>query len=96
MSAVCYINRLGGTRSKALALEAAKISEWCEDRGIILQASHLPGSFNAIADHESRRKLDWSDWMLDRSLFRVIAGRWIVKTDFFASSRNAQLRSFIS
>lgn len=96
VSAVCYINRLGGTRSKFLAIEAAQISKWCEDRGIILHASHLPGSFNIIADRESRRGPDWSDWMLDKSMFQLIADKWEVKTDLFASVWNAQLRSFIS
>lgn len=65
VSAVCYINRLGGTRSKFLALEAAQVSKWWEDRGIILQASHLPRSFNIVADRESRRGSDLSDWMLN-------------------------------
>ena len=95
-TAISYVNKLGGTKSPALCELALTISEWCESRRIRLKATHLPGIFNNVADQESRRKPDWSDWRLSPELFELILGRWEVRVDLFASSWNAQLPRFAS
>ena len=51
-SAVSYINRLGGCRSKNLCEIALRISEWCEQRRLSLSAVFIPGVMNIMADAE--------------------------------------------
>lgn len=94
-TAVSYINQLGGTRSEPLCDLALDISNWCESCKINLLATHLLGHLNGIADAKSRRKPVWSDWRLATEAFRLIAGRWMVSLDLFASSWNAQLPRFV-
>ena len=59
-SAIAYINKLGGTVSP----ELKQLWLWCMERDISLQAQHLPGSLNTIADRESRVMVDRTDWMI--------------------------------
>ncbi|KZS05450.1 Uncharacterized protein APZ42_031346 [Daphnia magna] len=93
-TAVCYVNRLGGSRSKSLNSIALSIVKWCEERNITLVASHLPGMLNVVVDRESRRKPEWGDWKLSPEMFLKIAQRWILQVDVFAASWNAQLPTF--
>ena len=95
-TAVSYINKCGGTRSKALCDLASCVINWCEFRNIQLSAFHLPGSLNVVADCESRSAMDASDWMLDKRLFQKIRSLWRVEIDLFASAWNAQLPAFVS
>ncbi len=95
-AAVAYINKCGGTHSKALSILAAQIIHWCEARNIQILASHLPGNSNIIADEESRAAPDSSDWMLLQDRFRQLSKIWPVQTDLFASAWNAQLPNFVS
>ena len=95
-TAVCYINKQGGSKSASLKRLAVEISNWCESKGIILQANHLPGVLNTIADRESRRRPDWSDWKLCPKTFSSLAALWPVEVDLFAAPWNAQLRQFVS
>ena len=54
VSAASYINQKGGTHSTQLCNLALEIWKWCLERQISLQAEHLPGILNTIADTESR------------------------------------------
>ena len=49
-TAVAYINRRGGTVSPVLSHLAKDLWLWCTERNILIQAQHLPGSMNSIAD----------------------------------------------
>ena len=95
-TSVSYINKCGGTRSKALCDLSALVTNWCEFRNIQLTAFHLPGSLNFIADRESRTDMDASDWLLDRRIFSKIQSLWTVDIDLFANAWNAQLPVFTS
>jgi len=95
-TAVSYINKCGGTRSKNLCDLAALVINWCEIREIQVTAFYLPGSMNYVADHESRSSMDASDWMLNKSMFRKIQSLWMVEIDLFANAWNAQLPTFVS
>ena len=95
-TAVSYINRVGGTRSHALNELAIKIARWCESKNISLQAEHLPGVLNVIADRESRRRIDWSDWRLNPEAFRSLMEVWPMRVDLFSNPWNAQLDTFVS
>ena len=60
-TAICYINKGGGTRSSNLTMMANQINKWCESKSISLEAVYLPGKLNVIADEESRALGDSSD-----------------------------------
>lgn len=95
-TAVSYINKCGGTRSLSLTKIATDLSSWCERMGISLEAIHLPGVLNVIADQESRAGTDGSDWMLDRFVFDRLNDLWRVDVDLFAAPWNSHLESFVS
>ena len=66
-------------------------------RNIHLQAQHLPGALNFIADRESRIWSDRSEWKLDPMLFQKINTLLgPLSTDLFASRLSTQLLSFVS
>ena len=68
-TAVAYINRMGGTASPTLSQLTKDLWLWCMGRNILLQAQHLPGALNSIADRESRIWSDRSEWKLNPILF---------------------------
>jgi hypothetical protein len=72
-TAVSYVNKCGGTRSAALTATAKAISAWCEARNILVEAVHLAGELNTIADRESRAEADASDWRLDANMVSLIS-----------------------
>ena len=51
---VSYINKEGGMRSGSLCALLWRLLSWCHPRKIILQARHIPGGLNVIADKLSR------------------------------------------
>jgi hypothetical protein len=62
-----------------------------------LTALHLPGKLNTVADLESRRARDVTDWKLAPRLFQLATTRWgMPRMDLFASSANSQLPLFYS
>ena len=95
--AIAYVNHLGGTRSRNLCTLALEFWEWCVHRKITLHAVHIPGRRNEIADWESRHMSDYSDWQLDREVFkRVQRALGPFSVDLFASFRNTQLEVYFS
>lgn len=95
-TAVCYVNKQGGTRSRILTDEAKEIAAWCDSRNNTIEALYLPGKSNVIADRESRTLCDSSDWKLSARLFNKIMEIWPVGIDLFSNSWNAQLPVFVS
>ncbi len=93
-TAVCYINKHGGTRSESLTVLAKAISDWCEARNNSLEAVYLPGKDNTVADRESRSESDSSDWKLSPNIFAKILACWPMDIDLFASAWNTQLPVF--
>ena len=52
VTAIAFINRMGGTHSRLLSDLAVKIWNWSIDRGITIHAGHLPGRYNIRADQQ--------------------------------------------
>ncbi|KAJ1105285.1 hypothetical protein NDU88_002693 [Pleurodeles waltl] len=97
LTAVKYINHLGGTKSKPLAELAKHFWEFCLHRKISVRAEYLPASLNSVADWYSRHLSDYSDWKLHSSVFNSIHRKWgPFHIDLFASRLNAQLPRFFS
>ncbi len=70
---------------------------WCLERNIHIQAQHLPGIQNCIADRESRSMRDRSDWKLDPQTFYQIQRRYgPLEVDLFASRLTYQCRRYYS
>ena len=97
VSAVTYIQKLGGTRSSRLFGVAHELWEFCLQRKILLSAEYLPGYLNVRADWESRHLSDSSDWKLKESLFKQIDRVWgPLEVDLFATRHNTQLEKYVS
>ena len=97
MSAVTYVNKLGGTVSQNVTAITKNLWLWCLQRDISLIAEHLPGVQNTIADEESRMMKDRTDWKLNPEVFRQINRRLGPQTvDLFASRLTTQLPRFFS
>ena len=97
VTAIAFINRMGGSHSVRLSDLAVEIWNWCICRNITIHAEHLPGLENVRADWESRHLTDSSDWMLDRDVFQQLESReGPFSIDLFASRTNAQLPLYCS
>ena len=97
VTAVPYVNQMGGSKSIACDLLAHKIWSWCIARSIWLSAVHIPGCTNVEANSLSRNCYPDHEWQLNRVIFQKL---WAVfpalSIDLFASVLNAQLPRFVS
>ena len=97
VTAIAFLNRMGGTHSQSLSRLAVQIWDWCIERNITIHAEHLPGKQNVRADWESRHMTDSSDWQLHRDIFLQLQESFGPFTvDLFASRTNTQLPTYCS
>lgn len=97
MTAMTYINNMGGIKSINCNRLAFDIWSWCIDKNIWISAEFLPGSENVLADKESRIFNDSTEWMLDKDVFTsVVEILGYPDIDLFASRLNKQIDSFAS
>ena len=95
---VAYVNKQGGTVSRALCLLASRLLTWTESLDIHIDARYLPGQASVLADLLSRRgQVVRTEWSLHprvaRSLLRVWGNPSI---DLFATCLNAKLPLYCS
>ena len=69
VTAIAFLNRMGGTHFLPLSALAVEIWQWCIQRKFTIHAEHLPGVENIRADWLSRHLTDSSDWRLKRDVF---------------------------
>ena len=94
---VCYINAMGGSRSRTCNDIARKIWFWAIEKNVWLSATHIPGAENQIADKCSRVFDDHTEWMLNVEIFNKITKLWgPFDIDIFASRLNKQLPKYIA
>ena len=97
ISAVTYINKMGGTYSPMLSYLAKNLWDWCLTHNILVTACYIPGIQNVEADRESRVFLYSSDWKLNPGVFNCLHQKWgPINTDLFASRLSYQLDQFVS
>ena len=97
VTALTFINKMGGTKSRVLASLSRDLWQWCLQRQITVSAAHIPGILNVNADRESRSHLDSSDWKLCPAVFQALQNRWgPLDIDLFASRLTNQLPRFVS
>ena len=95
---VAYVNKQGGTVSRALCLLTSRLLRWTESLDIHLDARYLPGQANVLADFLScRGQVVATEWSLHpqvaRSLLCVLGNPSI---DLFATSLNGKLPLYCS
>lgn len=96
-TAIAYINRYGGCRSKEAHLIAKQIWQYCEKHKIVIFASYINTKDNFVADKLSREKLDKQDFMLNRKYFCEIRAKLgSPEIDLFATSKSKQCEKFVS
>ena len=98
LTVVAYVNKQGGTVSRALCLLTSRLLRWTESFDIHLDARYLPGQANVLADLLSRRgQVVGTEWSLHpqvaRSLLRVSGNPSI---DLFATCLNTKLPLYCS
>ena len=97
MTAIAFLNRMGGTHSVPLCNLAVQIWKWCLERNVFIHAEHLPGKLNVRADWHSRHVQDCSDWQMHPMIFQQLQDRLgPFSIDLFASRTNAQLPIYCS
>ena len=72
VTAIAFVNKMGGPHSTPLSNLAVEMWKWCCNRTIFVHAEHLPGKDNVRADWESRHAKDSSDWMIQRDIFQQL------------------------
>ena len=97
MTAISYINRIGGVQLPKFNKLARQIWRWCEKRKIWLFASYVPSRFNVEADIASRVKNIDTEWELaDFALEEIINEFGSFDIDLFASRINKKCNRFCS
>lgn len=74
VTAVIYLSKQGGTRSKVLMELAHQILTRAETNLSSLSAVHFKGTQNVLADFLIRKKVMESEWTLNQEIFLMITG----------------------
>ena len=95
---VAYVNKQGGTVSRALCLLASRLLRWTESLDIHLDARYLPGQANVLADLLSRHgQVVGTEWSLHPQVGMSLLRFWgNPSIDFFATSLNVKLTLYCS
>ena len=72
MTAVCYLNNMGGSKSLKCHQVVEDIWLYAVSRGFIVSAEHLPGIDNTLADKESRVFHDDTEWTLKNNILIIL------------------------
>jgi hypothetical protein len=96
VSAVSYVNDMGGMTSVSMDALASSIWHWCINKNIYVSAVYIPGVENS-ADFFSRNFSDSTEWMLKKDIFlRICKEFFVPNVDLFASRINKQVDTFVS
>ena len=98
VSAVRYVNHMGGTRSRNLCCLALELWDYCLSHNIWLRATYYCGTENVRADRLSRVFSDNHDYHLSSSWFTALHSHldFCLDIDLFASRLHHHLPRFSS
>ena len=97
MTTLCYLVKMGGTRSPELLQVAKEIWDYLLANGITVTAEYLPSSLNIQADWQSRNHRDSSDWKLNPKIFsQIVKITGIPQIYLFATRLNHHLPKYMS
>lgn len=96
-TAIAYVNRMGGIRFPHLNQISKRIWQFCEERNLFVFASYIASKDNSVADAESRRCHQDTEWMLSDDAFTQIKQRFgSPDVDLFASRLNNKCEMYAS
>ena len=95
---VAYINHMGATISDTCNEIAISIWNFCMKQNCWISAAHVPGVDNTIADKNSRKFHDNTEWQLLPQHFATVTRslNFMPTVDLFASRVNHQLNKYVS
>lgn len=97
VTAVAFINRMGGTQSQELNCMSRKIWQFCEQKGLFLYASYINTKMNGLADGESRTVFPDTEFELNLKYFNKICFNFgVPEIDLFATELNTKCEKYIS
>ena len=98
LTVVVYVNKQGGTVSRALCLLTSRLLRWTKSFDVHLDARFLPGEDNVLAHALSRRgQVIGTEWSLHPQVARSLFRRWgNPSLDLFATCLNAKLHLYCS
>ena len=73
LTALAYINKMGGTHSPECYHVTPQIWKWAIARAIWLSAAYIPGDSNVVADFHSRCFHENKEWALNDTVFALLA-----------------------
>lgn len=93
---VSYLNKEGGTQSRALLTLTRRVLELVDQHCISLIAYYLPGRFNGVADSLSRNQLP-AEWHLLPPATSQVFSKWGTPVvDLFASEKAHVVENYVS
>ena len=75
VTAIAYINNMGGIKSETCNNIANRIWNFCLENKLWISAAHIPGKNNIEADQQSRILPDATEWKLHPELFQKIVDK---------------------
>ena len=93
-----YINRQGGTKSLDMFNTTHQLLIWCHTHNVQLQAVHIKGSMNVMADLLSRDGHTVNtEWSLHPTVTQDLWNLWFQPDiDLFATIYNSKLERYVS
>ncbi|ODM87335.1 putative enzymatic polyprotein [Orchesella cincta] len=97
VTAIAYINKMGGIRFPHLSNIARTIWDFCESRALHVKATYIPSAENVEADRESRECFKETEWCLSDIHFETIVSQFgHFEVDLFASRINSKCEMYVS
>jgi hypothetical protein len=97
MTVIAYLNKQGGTKSRAMWEVAEPFLRWLETHQIEVRVKHIAGIRNVRADQLSRGGTVKTEWSLCEDLYQSLWDLWgIPEIDMFATAENHKLPRYIS
>jgi hypothetical protein len=89
---------MGTSHSREINLLVTEIWDFCIKNNIWITVAHIPGKHNVIADFESRRGTNDTEWALDQTVYDQAIQLLDVtpSIDLFASRLNYKCKPYVA
>ena len=92
-----YLKKIEGTNNQKMTILSNQIWEILISKQIMITVEYLPSSLNKVADLESGRKVNSSEWVLCRHVFRNLCLKLGTLTvDLFTSRVSHQVAQYVA
>ena len=97
VTAIAYVNNMGGIKSETCNNIACRIWNFCTENKLWVSAAHIPSKNIIEADQQSIILQDATEWKLHPELFHKIVDEFEKPDiDLFASRIRRQLKRYVS